>query len=107
MAVEIDKNKIWVKSILLSTILSEDNIAALDIPEILQVSIINNVCRYVETHICIPDEMEEELFLYCQFMDDPTKGQDSPTIAKIFSEFLLRNIPTISSMMSVSPSSLN
>jgi len=107
MTVKLNVNEIWVKSILLDTILNEEALKTLNIPSILQPSIINNVCRYVVKHIIIPDDLSDELLLFCEFLSDPAKGCNSPTIAKIFSEFLARHVPVITLMMAVSPTTFN
>ena len=107
MSNTIDKNAIWIKSILLDTILRKEDVKRLNLPFILQVSIVNDVCRYAAKHISIPDELSDELFLFCEFVANPEKGCNSPTISKIFSEFLAKHMAAITFMMSVSPTSLN
>lgn len=107
MSNTIDKDAVWIKSILLDTILREEDVKRLNLPSVLQLSIVNDVCRYAVKHIVIPDELSDELFLFCEFVDNPEKGCNSPTISKIFSEFFAKHIAVITLMMSVSPTTLN
>lgn len=101
------RNTIWVQSVILDTIMCKKNLESLGVPKSVETYVTSRVCSFVAERLVIPEEEEHELFLYCEYIADPTKGAHSERLHLLFKDFLDTNIEYISSIIKSCLLSLN
>jgi len=87
-----EKNKIWVRAIILDTILTESGMESMGVPKHAQEFIANHVSRTIANSLLIPPALGDELFQHCLWVDKSNqKGEFSQVINDLIGEYLSAN----------------